>query len=139
MKEVKPYNWLGICFEGMYEYTPNDFSTTDVREKFAHIATHALSVGEHYSEFLGRDIATVKEDGIYEKAAELFYWTGCGYEAFAQYNQAIDSYNKDLGISEKFLGVNNPDTAATYNNIAGVYDTLGDYDTALDLGHVLNL
>ena len=37
-----------------------------------------------------------------------------------------------MKISESKLGKDHPDTATTYNNIAGVYYAKGDYDKALE-------
>ncbi|MCL2169691.1 MAG: tetratricopeptide repeat protein, partial [Defluviitaleaceae bacterium] len=49
------------------------------------------------------------------------------------YPKALEWYYKALAIAEKVLGLEHPHTAATYNNIAGVYDNQGDYPKALEL------
>ncbi len=40
-----------------------------------------------------------------------------------------------MAIYEKVLGTEHPDTAATYNNIALVYDSQGDYSKAREWYH----
>jgi len=44
----------------------------------------------------------------------------------------LEWYRKALAINEKVLGEEHPDTATTYNNIAGVYSSQGDYPRALE-------
>ena len=62
---------------------------------------------------------------------------GCLFDAgnisatyLADYNKALEYYNKALNISLKF-GEKNEMVAASYNNIGAVYSDKGDYDKAL--------
>jgi len=47
----------------------------------------------------------------------------------------LEWYHKSLEIYERVLGVDHPNTAITYNNIAGVYKDQGDYPKALKWFH----
>jgi len=50
----------------------------------------------------------------------------------ADYPKAFNYYQKALVIREQVLGKEHPDTAATYNNLAGVYQAMGNFPQALD-------
>ncbi|MCP4523641.1 MAG: tetratricopeptide repeat protein, partial [Candidatus Gracilibacteria bacterium] len=50
----------------------------------------------------------------------------------AQYDKALDNYEKALKIKLKTLGENNPYTATSYNNIGAVYQSKAQYDKALE-------
>ncbi|MCP4970106.1 MAG: tetratricopeptide repeat protein, partial [Arcobacter sp.] len=54
------------------------------------------------------------------------------YKSKAQYEKALENYEKDLKIQLKTLGENNPYTATSYNNIGVVYYLKAQYDKALD-------
>ena len=54
------------------------------------------------------------------------------YSRKGEYDIALEWYEKALAIREKVLGKDHPDTATTYNNIAGVYSRKGEYDIALE-------
>ena len=60
---------------------------------------------------IGRDIKQVRF--IFDTAYLLYY--------VAEYEKAGKLYEKSLRISERVLGEEHPDTAASYNNLAGVY------------------
>ncbi|MDR2897356.1 MAG: tetratricopeptide repeat protein [Spirochaetaceae bacterium] len=49
-----------------------------------------------------------------------------------RYTDALTYLHKALEIQEKLLGKENPDPAATYHNIALVYDSMGEYRMALE-------
>lgn len=51
---------------------------------------------------------------------------------FAEYNNALEYYFKDLEISEKTLGKEHLETAISYNNIGAVYWKQGNYNMALN-------
>ncbi len=53
------------------------------------------------------------------------------YNNQGNYDEALKYYNIALGIREKTLGKDHPDTAATYNNLAILYHDLGNYDKSL--------
>jgi tetratricopeptide (TPR) repeat protein len=70
-----------------------------------------------------------------ENSTEISYLLMRGGMIFyhiADYSRALEWYEKALVIREKGLGTEHPDTATTYNNIAGVYQAQGDYDKALE-------
>jgi tetratricopeptide (TPR) repeat protein len=48
-----------------------------------------------------------------------------------RYSDAMVLYQRALAIRERLLGIEHPDTAETYNNIAIVYETKRDYVEAL--------
>ena len=49
-----------------------------------------------------------------------------------KYADALICYNKALSIREKVLGAYHPETEASYEGIAKVYERLGEYDMALE-------
>ena len=54
------------------------------------------------------------------------------YDKKGDYENALKIFEKILLIREKILGVENPYTAASYNNIGFVYRNIGDYNKALE-------
>jgi len=66
------------------------------------------------------------------KLANLASSIGSHNIIVANYDEALEWYQKALEISEKVLGKEHPSTATTYNNIAGVYSRQGDYPKALE-------
>ena len=48
-----------------------------------------------------------------------------------EYQEAIVFYEKSLEIKKKTLAPNDPDLAASYNNIGLVYFNMGEYPKAL--------
>ena len=42
-----------------------------------------------------------------------------------------DEFNKALFVCARLFGENHPDTATSYNNIAGVYEAMGEYEKAV--------
>ncbi len=67
-----------------------------------------------------------------EQVSYILHTTGSCYDAQSQYDKALKFYFKALGMKEKILGNNHPDTAATYYNIGSVYYNLGSYNDALN-------
>ena len=53
-------------------------------------------------------------------------------EYVAQYDKALEYYQKALEIRKQVLGESHPDVALSYNNIGVVYDAQGYYDRALE-------
>ena len=80
-----------------------------------------------YGEFA---LNRIKQEDL--AVARIAHETGYLLHFRAEYKRALESYFKALNIKEKILGSRHPDTAATYNNIAGVYDSQGDYPKALE-------
>ena len=54
------------------------------------------------------------------------------YDDCGEYDHALRLLEKVGKIRRKILGEKHPDTATTYNNIAGIYDKQRDYDKALE-------
>ena len=46
--------------------------------------------------------------------------------------QALECLNVSLKIKQNILGNINPSTATSYNNIGGLYDSMGDYEKAVE-------
>ena len=55
------------------------------------------------------------------------------YFRLEEYDKALVYFFKALAISKKVYGLDHPFTASTFNNIANLYWTKGDYDKALDI------
>ena len=64
--------------------------------------------------------------------ARIAHQTGYLLNFRAEYGRALEWYFRANVINEKMLGKKHPDTATTYNNIAGVYDRQGEYPKALE-------
>ena len=54
------------------------------------------------------------------------------FDYFAEYDTAIEYYQKVLEIREKIFGTEHIETAISYNNIGTLYDAKGDFDKALE-------
>ncbi|WP_333803344.1 tetratricopeptide repeat protein, partial [Sulfurospirillum sp.] len=73
----------------------------------------------------------MKEPNDEAYLAKSYAILGVIYDSKGNYDKALEWYEKALKIREKVLGSNHPDSATTYNNIAGVYHSKGIYDKAL--------
>ena len=71
-------------------------------------------------------------DGETAQAANILHNIGDACRQLARYGEAVQCYEKSLKIKDAVLGLEDPDTAATYNNLAGVYKAMGDYPKALE-------
>ena len=49
------------------------------------------------------------------------------YESLGEYSQAKQLHEKVLMIRRKIFGEDHADTATSYNNLASVHDSLGEY------------
>ena len=58
---------------------------------------------------------------------------GTVYEKFAQYDKALELFDKSLAIRLKTLGPEHPDVAASYSTIGIILYYKGEYDKALEL------
>ena len=70
--------------------------------------------------------------GETERRAKLFLQVGFVQNRQGDYTSAFRNFLCALKICEKVLGTEHPDTATTYNNIAGVYYSQGDYPKAIE-------
>ena len=50
------------------------------------------------------------------------------YTHLGEYNQAKELHEKALMIMKKIFGENHADVATSYNNLALVYNSLGEYN-----------
>ena len=62
----------------------------------------------------------------------FFHHSGNIQYYLGEYKKAQEYYLKALEIRKKVLGTNHPDTTATYNNLAGLYELKGKYEKALE-------
>ena len=68
------------------------------------------------------------------RLVELYEGVGLMLEQFGKHDAALVEYyyGKALVIDEKTLGKDHPDTAQTYNNMANVFESKGEYEKALE-------
>jgi len=64
--------------------------------------------------------------------ANIYSMLGAIKNSQGHYTEAIESYEKSLGIYKQTLPANHPDLATSYNNIGLVYESMGDYSKALE-------
>ena len=55
------------------------------------------------------------------------------YNRLGQYNQAKELHEKALTIRKQIFDEDHADVAASYDNLALVYDTMGEYNQAKEL------
>ena len=66
------------------------------------------------------------------REAKKYFDEGLEHYNKGEYEKALQYYKKALTVFEKVLGIEDSDTLATYNNIAGVYQAKGEYEKALE-------
>ncbi|MCL2284361.1 MAG: FxSxx-COOH system tetratricopeptide repeat protein [Fibromonadales bacterium] len=92
----------------------------------------------HVEAFLDITKTTLITHEDQERIAYLYHMGGFGNYYLGNYNCALEWYYYALTIREKFLGKEHPDTASTYNNMAGIFQDQGNYVKALEYyGHAL--
>ena len=87
---------------------------------------------QKYIPFAENIIEKIETREEIEKAglmAELAYLL----QYIAEYKKAEELYEKSLRIRKKIFGEEHPATAASYNNLAGVYKSQGEYQKAEEL------
>jgi tetratricopeptide (TPR) repeat protein len=67
-----------------------------------------------------------------EEAGAFYISLGEQYDFIADYDMAIDYYEKSLAIYLKVHGPQHPKTGMTYNNLGLVWSEKGEYDKAID-------
>jgi len=67
-----------------------------------------------------------------ENVASLLSWVGRLCYEQGEYGKALEYFGLALVVWEKVLGREHPSTAATYNNMAVVYNDQGEYGKALE-------
>ena len=113
--------WRNYCISILHELRYFDFSTAESRDLFRTLAPHV--------EVVTKDI---NDDNATREVANLYYFLGWGFDDLADYNKALEYYEKALAIYEEILGKEHPLTALAYNNIAAIYDKQGNYGKALE-------
>ncbi len=99
-----------------------DFPTRESRNEFENLYPHIEAIIRN---------STTQDNN--EQIADLCAFLGSGTdEVWGDYDNALEWYGKTLEIRENVLGKEHPDTATTYNNIAGVHYHKGDYASALE-------
>ena len=86
----------------------------------------------HVDSFVENSNAILSDDRDKMKISSLCMQSGNRYYYLKNYHRAFNCYSKALVILERILGSDHPDTAITYNNIAGVYKNQGNYVLALE-------
>ncbi len=113
--------WLEI-FRRAFDF---EYGKVDSHTRFQQLLPHVEA-------FLQAADSVLPEKSEQLQIAKLFSVGGVGQIYLGNYSQALTWYYKELTIREKVLGAGHPDTAASYNNIALVYDHQGDYQKALE-------
>lgn len=107
--------FLGFVEDYQKNYFQDDEKYTETIRKLSYAETVMRDVcGKKCTKQLGRILDNV----------------GGAYWRVGQYEKAHDHYIKALLMKEKLLGRDDISTAATYNNIARVYQDQGDYPNA---------
>ena len=103
----------------LFRYDQYDMKTW---ENCASLLPHLQSVLSHEKDL---ETETKEIAYLYAEGARWLQHT-------AVYDKVLEWLEKALAIREKVLGYEHPDTATTYNNIAVIYNNLGEYNQALD-------
>jgi len=120
LKRFQP-NWRNRCILILNGLRNFNFSTRKSRDLFLILATHINAVTNE-----------INDEDATEEVVNLYLFLGYGYNQLADYDLALEYYEKAKAIYEKVLGTEHPSTATTYNNMAAVYRAKGDYDKALE-------
>ena len=72
---------------------------------------------------------------VMPEAAQLLNDAGYYLKVSAQYELAEPFLQRALAIRERVLGAEDPDTASSLNNLAGLYKDQGKYEEAEPLYH----
>jgi len=117
--------WLAYCLNLAYAVFEYKWGNKQSMEAFAQNVPHVLEIARYAGNMFKEDEAEQK------KIAWVYHEAGFGFHRSGDYAKALAWYDKALAIREKALGAEHPDTASTYNNIAGIYQDQGDYEKAL--------
>ena len=117
--------WLSCCLNMACAVFKYEYGNKSLMNVFEQNVSHVLAIASHAEKVLGDEEAQKKTSGLYRLAG---FWFVYG----AKYSKAMECFQKTSEISEKVVGKKHPETATAYNNIAGVYDSQGDYAKALE-------
>jgi len=105
------------------------------KEKYAQLLYEYATFLDEYAfyekalEVIQRQIKMIDTD--YDKKALSYLCQGMIYYHLASFNKSIKSYEQALVIQEKTLSPDHPDLANTYNRLAEVLNTQGEYERAI--------
>jgi tetratricopeptide (TPR) repeat protein len=122
MNDNKSWMYVDACVRIFDKQISFDFSNNKYRETFTEMTPHILSITAICEQ-------SGKREDI-EDVASFYNFLGYGYTELANYEVALEYYQKAIDIREKKIGKEHIDTAMVYNNIAAVYDDLGNYSKA---------
>ena len=95
-----------------------------------------ISSIEHLSKYKRLENLESLENHISEvknkDSGRIYNLFGVQYSFIAEYDKAIEYYEKSLAIKLKVHGNQHPDTADTYNNLGMVWRAKGEYDKAIE-------
>jgi len=119
--------WLACCLKIICDTFRYGYGDMVSMVKFRHSVLHFAQIADYGS------IAFVGDEEWQERIAWIYNAVGFGMSHEGEYPKALVLHNKALAIREKILGLEHPDTATTYNNIAALYDNQGNHPKALGL------
>ena len=113
LNEEKNKDYIAYCLNtaNVIDYK---YATKEDFDRFELDLPHISAIARFSESFLSGDEAL-------KKVAHVYFIAGKGLSEKGEYAEALEYYNKALVIYENVLGVEHPDTAATYNNIATLY------------------
>ncbi len=120
---VPATEYIECCFNHINKLIQDsNYKTKEGRNTARLLLPHALAV-----------LNCIESSGVQQdETHNLCFAVAYGLSEFALYTESIKWYQKALAIREKVLGKENPYTATTYNNIAGVYVRQGEDPKALE-------
>ena len=124
LAQANDERWLSCCLNlacAVFKYGHGTFkSMVTFMQKVPHVL-------EIIRQFDGKSV----DDEIQKKIALLCNEAGRGFEYDGKYDEALKWLRQALDSREKIVGLDHPDTATTYYNIARVYYRQGNYTDAL--------
>ena len=125
--------WIAYCLAIIHKLYDYEHGNIDSQKLFARVSPHATAIAEKAEMLLAEDAAQEVVAWVYHKA-------GWGLCHMAVYKESVEWYQKALNIREKVLGLENTDTAFSYNDMAMAYAYQGEnqeaqklFQTALDI------
>jgi tetratricopeptide (TPR) repeat protein len=112
-----------------------DAISYSVEKTFKEAAPY-ISIAQSIASSLEEYIPVFHEEALADSPrsmSSLFVWLGNYFADTAAYQSALEWSEKARDIYERILGKKHPDTAASYNSLAGLHESMGSYDKALPL------
>ncbi|KAI4453702.1 tetratricopeptide repeat protein [Holotrichia oblita] len=123
---IENQEFIECAFEIILNEFSFEYGNIESHNAFLHIAPHVISITEQALECL-------KDEDKQLSIAKLYNDMGNGFFYIGSFQQSLIWHQKALKIREKALGMEHPDTATNYSNMAVVYKAQGDYGKALAL------